>query len=92
MRRLRLTLLLAACCALAAPAFAQAQQEGTPSYYEPETGQEGKDVPWVPTPQVLVDTMLDMAGVTPADFVMDLGSGDGREYRGRLNGGQLELR
>ena len=46
--------------------------------YEPESGQAGKDVVWVPTPQVLVDKMLDMAKVTPADFVMDLGSGDGR--------------
>ncbi len=41
-------------------------------------GQEGKDVPWVPTPDVLVETMLDMAGVTADDLVMDLGSGDGR--------------
>jgi SAM-dependent methyltransferase len=32
----------------------------------------------VPTPQVLVDKMLDMAKVRPSDFVMDLGSGDGR--------------
>jgi len=46
--------------------------------FEPESGQPGKDVVWVPTPQVLVDKMLDMARVTPADFVMDLGSGDGR--------------
>src|SRR4029077_930621 len=41
-------------------------------------GQEGKDVVWVPTPQILVDKMLDMAKVTKDDFVMDLGSGDGR--------------
>jgi SAM-dependent methyltransferase len=41
-------------------------------------GQSGKDVVWVPTPQALVDKMLDMAEVTPADIVMDLGSGDGR--------------
>jgi SAM-dependent methyltransferase len=46
--------------------------------FEPEVGQEGKDVVWVPTPQVLVEQMLDMAKVTPKDFVMDLGSGDGR--------------
>ena len=46
--------------------------------YEPQVGQEGKDVVWVPTPQALVDKMLDMAQVTPNDFVMDLGSGDGR--------------
>ena len=46
--------------------------------YQPEVGQEGKDVVWVPTPQELVDKMLDMAKVTPKDFVIDLGSGDGR--------------
>jgi hypothetical protein len=46
--------------------------------YEPQVGQGGKDVVWVPTPQALVDKMLEMAKVTPADFVMDLGSGDGR--------------
>jgi SAM-dependent methyltransferase len=59
-----------------APAFAQTQ---TPSAtYEPTVGQEGKDVVWVPTPQALVDKMLDMAKVTPSDYVVDLGSGDGR--------------
>ncbi|HXG88504.1 MAG TPA: class I SAM-dependent methyltransferase [Vicinamibacterales bacterium] len=46
--------------------------------YEPQVGQAGKDVVWVPTPQVLVEKMLDMAKVTPQDFVIDLGSGDGR--------------
>jgi precorrin-6B methylase 2 len=46
--------------------------------YEPEVGQAGKDVVWVPTPQSLVDKMLDMAKVTPKDYVIDLGSGDGR--------------
>ena len=45
---------------------------------EPEIGQEGKDVPWVPTPDVLVDKMLEMAAVTANDLVIDLGSGDGR--------------
>ena len=44
----------------------------------PAVGQEGKDVPWVPTPDVLVDKMLEMAAVTPDDLVVDLGSGDGR--------------
>src|SRR5437773_9751322 len=57
-------------------AFSQAQK--APSAYEPTVGQEGKDVVWVPTPQVVVDKMLDMAKVTAKDFVMDLGSGDGR--------------
>jgi Methyltransferase domain len=46
--------------------------------YQPSVGQEGKDVIWVPTPQALVDKMLDMAKVTPKDYVIDLGSGDGR--------------
>jgi precorrin-6B methylase 2 len=62
--------------AVSALAFAQAPQ--APSTYEPSVGQEGKDVVWVPTPQVVVDKMLEMAKVTPRDFVMDLGSGDGR--------------
>jgi hypothetical protein len=34
--------------------------------------------PYVPTPQVVVDAMLKIAGVGPRDFVVDLGSGDGR--------------
>src|SRR5512135_1421065 len=46
--------------------------------YHPSVGQEGKDVIWVPTPQALIDKMLDMAKVTPKDYVIDLGSGDGR--------------
>ena len=46
--------------------------------FEPQVGQPGKDVIWVPTPQGLVDRMLDMAKATPADYVIDLGSGDGR--------------
>jgi SAM-dependent methyltransferase len=68
-----LALLLAALCA---GALAQAQK--APSTYEPSVGQEGKDVVWVPTPQTLVDKMLDMAKVTAKDYVIDLGSGDGR--------------
>ncbi|HEX9397851.1 MAG TPA: class I SAM-dependent methyltransferase [Burkholderiales bacterium] len=70
--RAPLALFLAAFSALT---FAQAQKAPA---YEPTVGQEGKDVVWVPTPQALVDKMLDMAKVTAADFVMDLGSGDGR--------------
>src|SRR5258707_9065155 len=57
-------------------AAAQAQTATAP--YQPTVGQPGKDVVWVPSPQALVDKMLDMAKVTPQDFVMDLGSGDGR--------------
>ena len=51
-------------------------QEAKP--FEPVYGQQGKDVVWVPTAQGLVDRMLDMAKVTPKDYVIDLGSGDGR--------------
>ncbi len=58
------------------PAAGLAQTAERP--YEPTVGQEGKDVVWVPTPHVLVEKMLDMAQVTPQDYVMDLGSGDGR--------------
>ena len=46
--------------------------------YQPHVGQQGKDVVWVPTPQALVDKMLDLGKVTPKDYVIDLGSGDGR--------------
>ncbi len=53
-------------------------QEKVKDDYQPEPGQEGKDVRWFPTPQTLVDKMLDMAKITPKDFLIDLGSGDGR--------------
>jgi SAM-dependent methyltransferase len=46
--------------------------------FQPYEGQSGKDVVWVPTTPALVEKMLDMVQVTPHDFVMDLGSGDGR--------------
>jgi SAM-dependent methyltransferase len=48
------------------------------SDFQPQVGQHGKDVIWVPTPQSLVDKMLEIAKVTPQDYVVDLGSGDGR--------------
>jgi precorrin-6B methylase 2 len=57
---------------------ASAQQAAQTKPFEPEVGQSGKDVVWVPTPQALVDKMLDMTKVTPKDYVVDLGSGDGR--------------
>jgi SAM-dependent methyltransferase len=59
------------------PAIAAAQT-ATQKPFEPTVGQAGKDVVWVPTPEELVEKMLDMAAVTPQDLVMDLGSGDGR--------------
>jgi Methyltransferase domain len=40
--------------------------------------QELSKLPYVPTPQIVVDEMLKLADVTAKDFVMDLGSGDGR--------------
>ncbi len=57
---------------------ASAQTQAPAKPFEPTVGQAGKDVVWVPTPQALVEKMLDMAKVTPKDFLMDLGSGDGR--------------
>lgn len=36
------------------------------------------DVPYVPTPETVVDAMLKLASIGPRDFVVDLGSGDGR--------------
>jgi precorrin-6B methylase 2 len=55
-----------------------ASAQNAPDQFTPTVGQPGKDVVWVPTPQVTVERMLDVAKVVPSDFVMDLGSGDGR--------------
>jgi precorrin-6B methylase 2 len=57
-----------------APASPPAQQKP----FEPSVGQAGKDVVWVPTADTLVAKMLDMAKLTPKDYLIDLGSGDGR--------------
>jgi ubiquinone/menaquinone biosynthesis C-methylase UbiE len=60
---------LAACLGfvmLAAAGPAQSQEAAAP------------DVVYIPTPQAVVDAMLDVAGVKPSDIVYDLGSGDGR--------------
>jgi SAM-dependent methyltransferase len=62
------------CCIAVAPALAQT----LPELVEPVLGQPGKDVVWVPTQMSTVEKMLDLARVTPQDFVVDLGSGDGR--------------
>lgn len=62
----------------APPAAPEAPAAPAQAPYEPRVGQAGKDVVWVPTPPELVEKMLDMAKVTADDFVMDLGSGDGR--------------
>jgi Methyltransferase domain len=74
--RLRQLLLVVLLSLIAAAVYAQAQP--AKESYEPRVGQEGKDVVWVPSPQTVVNKMLDMAKVTPKDYVIDLGSGDGR--------------
>ncbi len=61
---------------LAAPACAQTS--ATAPAYVPEVGQPGKDVVWVPTHQALIDRMFEMANLTTRDYLIDLGSGDGR--------------
>src|SRR5688572_7321997 len=69
---LRRTSLILCFASMAAIAFGWAPQTAT--QFEPQVGQAGKDVVWVPTPQELVDKMLDMAKVTARDHVIDLGS------------------
>ncbi len=73
---LRKIALLCAVAAFALTPQAHAADASTP--FIPQVGQAGKDVVWVPTPQALVDRMLDMAGLTKSDYLIDLGSGDGR--------------
>src|SRR5262245_14639919 len=74
------SLVSVAACAqgTAQPASEQPQpQQSQQKPFEPVVAQPGKDVIWVPTPQVTVDLMLTLGKVTPADYVIDLGSGDG---------------
>jgi hypothetical protein len=66
-----LVLGLAAVGACANPAAAERKP------YTPERGQPGKDVMWIPTPQGLIDRMLEMGKVTSRDVLFDLGAGDG---------------
>lgn len=90
--------LTASLCLAPAAAYAQAPQTQAPPStpaqqkpYEPSVGQAGKDVVWVPTPEALVEKMLDMAKVTPKDFVIDLGSGDGRTVIAAAKRGALAM-
>jgi precorrin-6B methylase 2 len=79
LQSLRIGLAAAALVCITSTASAQtAQAPEAQKPFEPYSGQPGKDVVWVPTPPELVEKMLDMAKVTAADYVMDLGSGDGR--------------
>jgi SAM-dependent methyltransferase len=70
----RVSVLALAAALVAAPAAAQPPKP----VFTPTVGQAGKDVVWVPTDPELVEKMLDLARVTADDFVVDLGSGDGR--------------
>jgi SAM-dependent methyltransferase len=74
-RFVRQSLLMLCLSVIATGVFAQAAASAE---YEPTVRQEGKNVVWMPTCQPLVDKMLDMAKVTAQDYVIDLGSGDGR--------------
>jgi precorrin-6B methylase 2 len=73
----RVILSLMALTFTASVALAQGTATGQKPF-EPQVGQAGKDVVWVPTPQAVVDKMLDMAKLTKDDIHYDLGSGDGR--------------
>jgi SAM-dependent methyltransferase len=64
-----------ALCAVTALSV-QAQKPG--GEYKPEVGQPGKDVVWVPTPDEVVDKMLDMAELKSGERLVDLGAGDGK--------------
>ena len=71
-------LALALSFALVATAASAQTAPAESKEYAPQVGQSGKDVVWVPTPDALVERMLRMARVGPKDYVIDLGSGDGR--------------
>jgi SAM-dependent methyltransferase len=68
---------LAAVCVALQPVTVAAQQPAQDDY-QPQLGQQGKDVIWLPTPQALVDKMMEIAKIGAGDHVIDLGSGDGR--------------
>jgi hypothetical protein len=76
--RARAGLAMFAGALLVATAISSVAQEQGQKPFEPQVGQAGKDVVWVPTPQSLVDKMLEIAKATPKDYLIDLGSGDGR--------------
>jgi hypothetical protein len=72
MKLLRLYAFAAVAAFVSTAAYSQAKP------YEPQVGQQGKDVIWVPTPDDIVERMLTMAQVKPTDYVIDLGAGDGK--------------
>lgn len=74
----RLTFIRASVLAMGLAAVATGNAVAQDKPFEPTVGQAGKDVVWVPSPDALVEKMLDMARVTANDVVLDLGSGDGK--------------
>src|SRR4029453_16222119 len=66
------------CASAQAPAAQTPPTQAPTEPYQPRVGQPGKDVVWVPSPEEMVERALDLAAVTPNDYVIDLGSGDGR--------------
>ena len=80
-RSTRMLALAGVCALTVGSAYAQVaspDREACTRAYKPESGQAGKDVVWVPTPDEVVQQMLQVAKVTPADIVYDLGAGDGK--------------
>lgn len=75
-RFLRKSVMVVCFSLIAHSVLAQAQPAN--KEFVPSVGQAGKDVIWVPTALALANKMLDLAKVTPEDYVIDLGSGDGR--------------
>lgn len=71
-------LLLVLCLSVITAVSVFAQAPAGKEEYQPSVGQHGKDVIWIPTAQALADKMLNLAQVTSKDYVIDLGSGDGR--------------
>jgi SAM-dependent methyltransferase len=79
MRALIIALVFMSSAAFAPFSFAQGTpQPAAPKPFEPVPGQAGKDVVWVPSPPDMVNKLMELGQVTPNDFVIDLGSGDGR--------------
>jgi len=72
------TAAIVACIVVTLAPSAAVEAQAQPKPYAPQIGQPGKDVIWVPTPDELVERMLRMAQTTANDYVVDLGSGDGR--------------
>jgi SAM-dependent methyltransferase len=71
-------LIAATSASLLLPLLSSCAQPRPREDYSPIVGQDGKDAMWVPTPDAVVERMLDMAEVKRGDRVVDLGSGDGK--------------